>query len=121
MTKVLFGETILAYRMEMAEALRRVIQHQFIGGVKVRFPAEPPLGQLDLLPPPMIQMLDLDIYHGKIDDVILISTSDDFGIQNRTVMIHDDQGNLIENGKAMDGNDGFGPGVTCEVCLPARL
>ena len=105
MTKVILSESLLDYRREMAEIVRQTVKENYIAGVKTfhsgeRFPA-----QVDLLPPPKIEMIELTSYKGQVGDLILLATSDDFGMMNLHVVIQDDQGNLIESGDAAQFED----------------
>jgi hypothetical protein len=109
MTKVFLKESVLKYRREMAERVRETIKEKYIAGVRVWSNEEPPLAQVDLLCPPKIEMIDLMIYEGKVHDLILLVTSDDFGIWNLHVTIMDDKGNVIESGNAFqESDDGLG-------------
>jgi hypothetical protein len=100
MTKVLMNIDLLEYQLVMKEALRQVIQENYIGGIREAQRVEPPLAQEDLLPPPYIVHLGLEAYEGQGDDFIGIVASHDFGIYSMHITILDDRGNLIENGEA---------------------
>jgi len=48
-------------------------------------------------------------YEGHIDDLILLATSDDFGIIDIRITIRDDQRNVFESGDAFE--DPMGSGI----------
>jgi hypothetical protein len=98
MTKVLFDGFILNYQRQMAEIVGEIIKEKFIGG-------ESSLAQVDLLPPPKIERLDLFFYEGLADNLIWIYTSDDFGIVKLHLIFKDETGNLIERGDAIPWPD----------------
>lgn len=102
MTRVYVNKDYLAYQHEMAEVVRTVVKQKFIGGVKPSYGSEPAWLPADLLPPPVIENLDFDLYEGCADNFILIQTSDDFGIINLVLILKDQDGNLIESGNAFD-------------------
>jgi hypothetical protein len=111
MTKVLCDESVFDYQREMAETVREVIRSQYIAGVKVwdiRECGEPPLAHADLLPPPTIEAIALMVYEGKVDDLIFVATSSDFGVWQVHVTIMDHRGNLIESGNAFEDPIGSG-------------
>jgi hypothetical protein len=91
---------MLEYRQAIADLARQCIQSRHIAGVKTYTGKDPSLAQVDLLPPPRIEMIHLMIYEGHVDDLIMLATSDDFGIENVHVVIMDDQGTIIESGDA---------------------
>ena len=94
---------LLEYQQDMKEALRQVVQHNYIKGIQgperldLR---ERRLVLEDVLPPPEIQLISLDLYEGQGDDFIGIDAYHEFGIDLMQVTILDDQGNLIEEGGA---------------------
>jgi hypothetical protein len=100
MTKVFFPRSMGDYRREMAESVRQVIKENFIAGVKTYVGEEPPLAAPDLLPPPKIETIFLDIYHGQVDEEIMMAISDDFGIASVQIILRDEKGNVIEGGQA---------------------
>jgi hypothetical protein len=102
MTKVLITEYFLAYQRGMDEFVRQIVKEKYIAGVKSGGHAEPSWIPADLLPSPKVESLDLDFYEGRVDDIISIYTSDDFGIINLYLILKDENGNLIESGNAID-------------------
>ena len=100
MTKVLMNIDLLEYQREMKEALRQVIQQNFIDGIRQAGRMEPLLVQEKLLPPPYIMSLCLEAYEGQGDDFIGVVAYHDFGIYSMHITILDDQGNRIESGEA---------------------
>jgi hypothetical protein len=120
MTKLSNAEDILYYQIEMALIVRQVIQKQFIDGVRISKRAAPPLLQMGMLPPPGIVGIDLSIYEGREEDVILINTSANFGVEIVQVTIHDRHGNVIEEGEAMEEPYGSGSwAYFAEVSIPS--
>jgi hypothetical protein len=118
MTKVFLNRFILSYRQEMVEAVCDIIKGKFIVGVKYWGSPAPPLAQADLLTPPTIEILELRYYQGRIDDSILIATSDDFGIVSLHVTVKDAAGKLIESGDAtpwLDAPDCWSYAATADV------
>ena len=57
---------------------------------------------------PVIHEVDVFGYNGNIGDTISILASDDFEVVNVHVMIADTQGNMIENGNAVETAPGSG-------------
>ena len=110
MTKVFISPLMLEYRQAIADLTHQCIKSRHIAGVKTYTGEDPSLAQVDPLPPPRMEMIDLMIYEGHVDDLILLATSDDFGIGNVHVTIRDDQGNVIEGGDAFEepGAQAFG-------------
>lgn len=53
----------------------------------------------DFLHPPEILGVDLDGYSGKAEEIIKISAADDFCVKDVRVMIHKQNGKLIEEGE----------------------
>ena len=100
MTKVYFASSVLDYRQDMAETVRQVIQEKFIAGVKTFTSRDPLLSGPDLLPPPRIEVIELNFYQGQVDDEIMLWISSDFGLARVGVVIMDEQGNVIERGEA---------------------
>jgi hypothetical protein len=120
MTKVYVTQSILDYRQEMADLVRQTIKEKFIAGVKAPRRGEPLFFQADLLPPPLIERFDLELYEGNDNDLIQIYTCDDFGTANVHVIVTDDQGNLIEAGDAEESSEGSGYwGHITTVSVPA--
>lgn len=62
----------------------------------------------DFFNAPTIDVLDLSAYNGNTDDIIKISASDDFGVQQVHVSISAEDGTPIENGYAMETAEGAG-------------
>jgi hypothetical protein len=91
---------ILGYREAMAEMTSQCIKNRYIAGVEIFVGEDPSLAQVNLLPPPRIETIDLVIYEGHVDDLIVLGTSDDFGIGNIRVIIQDENGIVIESGDA---------------------
>jgi hypothetical protein len=111
MTKVVCDESILDYQREMAETVREVIRSQYIAGVKVwdvPDSGETLLDHVDLLPPPGIEAIALMVYEGKVDDLIFVATSSDFGVWHVHITIMDHRGKLIESGNAFEDPIGSG-------------
>jgi hypothetical protein len=106
MIKVLGGEHIFEYRKELAQALRRIKEDKFIDGIHPCDQDAPLPRLLDVLPPPSVHHLDLQIYGGKKEDVILITTSDNYYIEYVQVRILDARGGMIEHGEAVKGLKG---------------
>jgi hypothetical protein len=52
-----------------------------------------------------VNVIEISTYKGQMDDLILLATSDDFGMMNLRIVIQDDQGNLIESGDAAQFED----------------
>jgi hypothetical protein len=105
MTKVILSPSLRDYRREIAEIVRQTVKENYIAGVKTFYSRERFPAQVDLLPPPKIEMIEVTTYKGQVDDLILFATSDDFGMANLHVVIQDDQGNLIESGDAAQFDD----------------
>ncbi len=100
MTKVLMNADLLAYRMEMRDALRQVLVRNYITGAPQPFVAEMVLEQKHLLPPPCVGFIALDGYRGQGDDYIGFTVSHDFGIHAMHITILDDRGGVIESDEA---------------------
>jgi hypothetical protein len=101
MTKVLMNLDLLEYQREMKEALRQVIRHNFVGGIRQAGRMESHPVQEELLPPPYIMSLCLEAYEGQGDDFIGIVACHDLAIYSMHITILDDRGNLIESGEAL--------------------
>lgn len=104
MTKVLMHPGLLAYRQEMKDALRQVIQHNYIEGAPQLGLADPFQARLsleDVLPPPEIELIDLYAYQGQDpdDDYIGAMIYHDFGIASINITILDEWGCVIESGE----------------------
>jgi hypothetical protein len=99
MTKILMNIELQAYQQDMKESLRKVLQHNYIGGIRQFERAEPPLAREHLLPPPDIMCLALQAYQGHGDDFIAVVALHEFGIHGMHITIWDDQGNRIERGE----------------------
>jgi hypothetical protein len=55
----------------------------------------------DFMNPPVIGQVDLSPYNGQTGDLILLTATDDFGVENVYVMITNGQGNAVESGEAV--------------------
>jgi hypothetical protein len=84
----------------MAETVRQLIRENFIAGVKTFTSPDPLLSGPDLLPPPRIEVIELNFYQGQVDDEIMLWVSSDFGLADVGVVILDERGNVIERGEA---------------------
>ncbi len=108
MTKVLMIRGLLEYRQDMKESLRQVVQYNY--GQGIRRPERVDVGERHLrleevLPPPEIQLISLYDYTGQGDDFIAVDAYHEFGIHSMRITIHDDQGDLIEDGDAYPYDD----------------
>jgi hypothetical protein len=120
MTKVFIDASGIVYRKEMAEAVSEIIKRRYIAGVQACGCTEPPLAQVNLMPPPLIETLDLTIYDGQSNNAILITSSDIFGIVNLHVTIIEAAGNVIESGEAVESFEGSGYwGYITAVSVPS--
>ena len=100
---------LLEYQLDMKDALRQVIQENYIGGVREAERAETPLfhtvpkalslREENLLPPPFIKFISLFAYEGQEDDYIGVVACHDFGIHDMHITILDGQGRRIESGE----------------------
>jgi hypothetical protein len=110
MTKVFISPLMLDYQQEIADLTRQCIQSRYIAGVKevVWTNEEPPLAQVDLLPPPRIETIHLVNYEGQVGDLILLAISDDFGVGNLHITFRDEQGNILESGDGFEEPLGSG-------------
>ena len=100
MIRVFISPLLLRYRQEIADMASQCIKSQYIAGVRSYTPDDPALTYVDLLPPPSIEVIDLMIYEGHVDDLIQVVAFDDFGIVGLRVVIQDEKGNQIESGDA---------------------
>jgi hypothetical protein len=91
---------LLAYRLEMKDALLQVLMQNYITGAPQPYVAETVLEQKHLLPPPYIGFICLDGYHGQGNDYIGLVASHDFGIHSMRITIVDDHGHVIESDEA---------------------
>jgi hypothetical protein len=98
MTKVLMNANLLTYQRGMVDALRQIIQHNYITGAPQPYLAYPPFTQERLLAPPSIGFISLDGYLGQGDDYIVLVASHDFGMHSMHITILDDGGHVIETG-----------------------
>lgn len=108
MTKVRMNIDLLEYRQDMKQTLRRVVQHNYVQGV--RRPEQIDTGELrlylaDVLPPPEIQLIALHAYEGQGDDFIGVDAYHEFGIASMKIKILDAKGHLIEDGHAYPYDD----------------
>jgi hypothetical protein len=121
MTRVLRGEYIFEYRRELARVLRRIKEDRFIDGLRCMDGAVTPPLLADVLPPPTVQKVDLLLYEGRVEDVILITTCDNYYITSVQVRILDARGRLIEQGEAEHGMKGSNVwGYFASVRVPAE-
>ncbi len=119
MTKVHMNMNLLAYRMEMRDALRQVLVQNYITGAPQPFGAETVLAQEHLLPPPVIGFIALDGYLGQGDDYIALTASHDFGMHSVRITIVDDGGHVIESGEMWPfPGDPNGWEYLPQVCVP---
>lgn len=112
MIKVIPSRSLLEYRQAMANLVNEVREKPVIRGVtpgRVLKPASarkeiPGICMPGLLKPPGIDVLDpaISLSEGRLDGIISINTSDDFGVVNVCVIINDEQGNPIESGYAIN-------------------
>jgi hypothetical protein len=91
---------LLGYWQEITETTSRSIKSRYIAGIRTFTGDDPVLAQDDLLVPPRIDFISLEIYEGHVDDLIMLDTSTDFGIGQIRLTIRDEQGNLLESGDA---------------------
>lgn len=106
MTRVLRGEYIFEYRRELAEVLRTIREDKFIDGIRSMDGSSLSFALVNVLPPPSVRNVDLILYQGRNEDVILITTSDNYYITGMQVRILNGQGCLIEQGEAEHGLQG---------------
>ena len=103
MTRVLMNMDLLAYQQGMKDALRQVVQYNFVDGVAQpeRVDLEACLLLEEVLPPPEIELISLDAYDGQDPekDFIAAQVYTDFGIASMHITIRDLQGNVIESGE----------------------
>ena len=94
--------TAVAYaRSVMADALRRPIYEAVAKEKKIPVFA---LAIGDYFKPPIVHLIDLDNYHGKIGDKIRFSASDDVQVMSARVEIRLPNGTLVEQGVAVEVN-----------------
>jgi len=103
MTKVFIHPDLLAYRQGMQEALRQVVQYNFVDGLPQPERVDPEACILweDVLPPPDIELIFVDTYQedeGE-QDCITAQVYADLGAVSVHVTIRDDEGNRIESGE----------------------
>jgi len=60
----------------------------------------------DMMNAPVIHEINLANYYGKTGDTIIIKATDDFMVAAITIEIHDNDGSLIEGGKATANETG---------------
>ena len=60
----------------------------------------------DFFNAPVIHNVDVFGYNGNVGDTIHIHATDDFSVAKVHVMIADNQGNMIENGEAVESAPG---------------
>ena len=58
----------------------------------------------DFFNPPRVDRIDLDGYAGSAGGTILVYASDDFGVTRVEVTISDGEGNMVEQGQAVQGS-----------------
>jgi len=120
-TKVRLCRSLFDYQQTMAQAVNdardqklRASANVFKVPFRVRkdIPAPETAG---LLTAPRIELLAVEIYirNGKTDGLIMINTSDVFGIEYIEVTLRDEAGDLLESGLAMfaecEGHRGYIP------------
>jgi hypothetical protein len=110
MTKVILTPSILEYRCAMAALVGEICEENAKDhreSIEDFGPAATEVVELwtpGLLRPPKIEslFLDLKLKKGHLDGLILISTSENFGVMNVYVTLEDEQGNRLEGGYALD-------------------
>jgi hypothetical protein len=112
MTKVILIPSILEYRCAMAALVEEICEEN-AGDPRESIedfgPAATEVVELwtpGLLRPPKIEslFLDLELKDGHLDGLILISTSENFGVMNVYVTLEDEQGNRLESDYALDND-----------------
>jgi len=68
MTKILMNIGLLEYRRGIVDALRQILQRNYIHGAPQPFVAHPPFTQKHLMVAPFIGFIALDGYHGQGND-----------------------------------------------------
>jgi hypothetical protein len=63
------------------------------------------LGVRDFLTSPVVESIDLAGYTGKVGDVLKFKIWDDFDVKAVTVVIHDAESKVVEEGLAVRGNE----------------
>ncbi len=99
MIKVQMNKDLLEYQEMMKDTLRETLRQNFIDGVQQADPGDVPFVSEELLPPPQILGICLEMYAGKSDDFIGVTVLQDFGIHAMDLTIRDDRGKLIERGQ----------------------
>jgi hypothetical protein len=102
MTKVLIDQFGINLRRKIAVTVCELILGRHIDGVEPRGCPEPPWTQMHLMPPPILESLDLTVDQGRGDPILQITTADIFGIVNLHVMILYGNRNRIESGEAVE-------------------
>jgi hypothetical protein len=112
MTTVRLSLSVLEYRQALAELVDEVYEENaraaadFDQDPNLVIPRTevPELCMPGLLRPPKIEMVwpDLTLKNGHLDGLILIHTSEYFGVMNVYVTLVDDQGNHLEGDFALD-------------------
>ena len=114
MTKVRVTPSILLYRQAMADLVDRVCEQDRIASegcedIEQLDPTRKDILELwtpGLLFPPQVEGLcpELWLEDGRLHGIILISTSEYFGVMNVYVTLEDEQGNRLESGYAVDND-----------------
>jgi len=113
MTRVMLSLSVLEYCEEMAELVREVRKENRItsldlgNGRKELFPdrKDAPDFRLDgLLKPPEVEGLDPCVFEtdGRLDGMVHVGASGDYGVMNVYVILEDNRGNQIESGFALE-------------------
>jgi hypothetical protein len=114
MTKIILSPSVLLYRQAIAELVNRVYEQNLASVADRQFMKEyypvqtdiPELWLPGLLMPPRIEMLwpDICLKNGKLDGIIQINTSEEYGVMSVYVILEDDEGNPIESDYAVDND-----------------
>jgi hypothetical protein len=107
-TKILIDQFGIDLRKRMAASVCELILGRQIVGVIARGCPEPPLAQDHLMPPPVIERIDLTVDSRGSDPVIHITTADIFGVKNLHVILLDGNRDRIESGEALERPAGSG-------------
>ena len=114
MTKVFLSPAVLGFRQAMADLVQQVCDEHALAGVGREWDPElepertevAELGIAGLLRPPKIEMVwpSLCLKDGRLDGIILIHTSEYFGVMNVYVILEDEEGNHLESDYALDND-----------------